>query len=139
MLGCLFLLCSVWCRRWTDAKFDFPFADAVIIAGQFCFSGEFLSGFDVPSSLVAAWAAENSPGDLVDDGLCKKHVDENDAVPLIAGFLYSCLVSGPSLSAEVKFFISGLARSSQKPGKEVPVQVAKFLMKSFFPQVSCAR
>ena len=98
----------------------------------------FLSGFDVPSLFVAAWAAENSPGDLVNDGLFKKHVDENGAVHFSAGSVDSCFVSGPSLSVGMNFFISGLPRSYQKPGKEVPVHLTKFLMKSFFPRVSCA-
>ena len=62
---------------------------------------------------------------------------ENYLLIAVVDFQLSHVSVRPSLSAGVKFFISGSARSDQKPGKEVGVQLAKFPMKSFFPRVSC--
>ena len=88
-----------------------------------------VSSMSVPS-LKAACAAENNPDDSMDHGLCLHLVGKNGTIFVSSGSLDSCLV----WCAGVKSSVSGLARSSQKSGKAVPGQLAKFLP-CFLPQV----
>ena len=95
--------------------------------------GSFDQVYVVCSMFLRLWlrgAAENNPDDSMDHGLCLHLVGKNDTIFVSSGSLDSCLV----WCAGVKSSISGLARSSQKSGKAVPGQLAKFLP-CFLPQV----